>query len=214
MNWITKRPHDAATLAWIDREIKRPVGTRRQFTYSQVGTIAGQQSVAEARDYAKHVDDLIALTKQTFDSSDWFTKDPHAASQWVVDYVALTRRVNDARGSMAWKMANQIPSFLAKYSPGQPAFDAIAHAVQQVPLTRTKGDLNDLISRLNVIKNVPEGTLPQPRQDIDTDLGIYGAANTAIKAMPWEKKGEPTPTSCRTSLAALFLSVLRRWQVS
>ncbi len=37
MNWITKRPHDAATLAWIDRGIKRPVGARRRFAYSQVG---------------------------------------------------------------------------------------------------------------------------------------------------------------------------------
>jgi hypothetical protein len=150
--------------------------------------VGGEKSVAELIDYIAHVNALLALTKKTFDESGWFTKDPNAASQWITDFVAIQQRFDVAKASPVVRgiLHTTLPiDIVRKQVPAQEAFNEVAHAVQQIPMHRTKGDLGDLVARLNRIKQVQEGSLPQPRQDIDRDLDHYRLSNAAVQALPW-----------------------------
>lgn len=176
-------------------------------------TVAGQQSVAELKDFIRIRDDLQTKLGNAFAaySPTWVQKDPNAFVDWSNDWAALQGRYAKARANAekvieAAKFAPVSDTLI----PAQGAFDSVLHAVKQSappdggPVT--KGDFDDLVSRLAAAGGDTSSIVAlQPTPGLDADLNamnnpvVQAGANAGADVVSAAQKAAAAAKAAATS---------------
>jgi hypothetical protein len=149
-------------------------------------TVLGQQTVAELRDLLAAKDYTVRQIEQAYAefAPSWSSRDAAAATQWKADWTAFRKRYDVARAGAqhAIDFAKLTP-VSDSLLPADSEFQAVLRALKQVDGTITKGDLQDLYSRISSAGKAPDvSQTPQPTAP-DADLRAYKAADTAVKTV-------------------------------
>lgn len=139
-------------------------------------TILGHQTISELKDLINAKDTNLAQVQKAYDeyASTWTAKDSVAASQWASEWANLKNQYAQARAKAETSFTSAALTPIAdKNIPAQDSWDAVIHSLQLIPGTVSKGDLVELVGRLNDAGKQFAMPTPQPRRGEDTDLDAY-----------------------------------------
>lgn len=149
-------------------------------------SLAGVPTIAETRDLVAQKDYLIAQVKTKFEQSSdaWAKKDPNELGTWAGDWGGLLSRYASARSVAEASFATSVLSPLPdELTPDPEGWSAVLRAVKQVDGVVTRGDLQDLITRMFNAGFPPDlSKNPQPTAT-DADLTLYKGADMTLKAV-------------------------------
>lgn len=146
-------------------------------------TFLNQETVDELRDLVSAKDYTV---KQIQAARDAFVWTGPAADDWDRDWSALKLRYNAARvlAESAFTRAKMAVGVRDSLIPAPVEYDAILKAIRKTEGVETKGDLQELATRLGRAgARVDFSKTPQPKA-VDVDLQVYKAADTVLPPAP------------------------------